>query len=102
MNERASDELDPVAIDGFIVEKQEEHLHLDFKTVRAADLSRRDDRQNLAIAITGFANANGGVIAWGVDARQSPEGVDCAVGKAAALLRSARCNAYGFLRRMSS
>lgn len=81
MDERAFDELDPVAIDGFIVEKQEEHLHLDFKTVSTADLSRREDRQNLAIAISGFANADGGVIVWGVDARQSTEGVDCAVGK---------------------
>jgi hypothetical protein len=81
MDETAFDELDPVAIDRFIADKQEENLHLDFKTVSGADLSRREDRQNLAIAISGFANSDGGVIVWGVDARQNAEGGDCAVGK---------------------
>jgi len=51
----------------FVEDKQEEHLHLDFKT--ADPRFSRDDRRNLAEAVSGFANSDGGVIIWGVDAR---------------------------------
>jgi hypothetical protein len=34
-------------------DKREEHLHLDFKTIAEAGLTRRDDRRNLAEAISG-------------------------------------------------
>jgi hypothetical protein len=71
--------LDEALIDRFITEQQEEHLHLDFKAAR--DTSLRDNRANLAIALSGFANADGGVIIWGVDARRNPQGVDCAGGR---------------------
>ncbi|MBK9618694.1 MAG: ATP-binding protein [Candidatus Obscuribacter sp.] len=43
---------------------------LDFK--RAKDQSaplRQDDRTHLAKSIGGFANSDGGVLVWGVDAR---------------------------------
>src|SRR6266849_944331 len=71
--------IDLAAIDSFIVDHHEESLHLDFKTVDP-QLSR-DDRRNLAEAISGFANAEGGLIVWGVDARPNTQGIDAAMGK---------------------
>jgi hypothetical protein len=47
----------------------------------------KSDRNNLAIALSGFANSDGGVIVWGVDARsESPDEPDvakqlCPIGK---------------------
>jgi len=61
----------------FVEDGQEEHLHLDFKT--ADPRLSRDDRKNLAEAVSGFANSDGGVIVWGVDARSGgPDGADLA------------------------
>jgi Putative DNA-binding domain len=60
------------AIDEFILNRQSEELYLDFK--RSADNGRgprvlhSTDRDNLAKAISGFGNSEGGVIVWGVDA----------------------------------
>lgn len=71
--------IDEALLDRFITEQQEEHLHLDFKAAR--DTSLKDNKTNLAIALSGFANADGGVIIWGVDARRNSQGVDCACGK---------------------
>lgn len=59
--------------------KQEEHLFLDFKLVSNPALVSRDDRRNLAKALSGFANSSGGLVVWGVDARKNAEGIDCAV-----------------------
>lgn len=64
----------------FVADHKEENLHLDFKLlVGGPELDRRDDRRNLAKALSGFANASGGVIIWGVNARKNEEGIDCAV-----------------------
>jgi predicted HTH transcriptional regulator len=52
-------------IEEYIRLEQEEHLHLEFKTVENSDLSKRDDRKNLAICVSGFANSDGGLIIWG-------------------------------------
>lgn len=65
-------------LEDFVTLRQEENLHLDFKVVKDADLSYRDDRKNLACALSGFANSSGGLIVWGVDARKNPDGIDCA------------------------
>jgi hypothetical protein len=61
------------AIDGFIVDRQSEELFLDFK--RSADNGAgqrlaQGDRANLAKAISGFGNSEGGVLVWGVDCRE--------------------------------
>lgn len=37
----------------------------------------KDMKRNLAVLLSGFANAQGGVCLWGVDARKNAEGVDC-------------------------
>jgi Putative DNA-binding domain len=78
--EQLYDSLDEALIDQFITEHQEENLHLDFKLATAA-LDGRDDRKTLARALSGFANGDGGVIVWGVDARPNVEGIDCAQDK---------------------
>lgn len=67
------------AIHQYVESKAEESLYLDFKTITRADLGSADDRRNLAIAISGFANSSGGLIVWGVDARKlDPDGPDVA------------------------
>ena len=58
------------AIEDFILSHRSEELFLDFK--RSADegtgtVLHHDDRKNLAKAISGFGNSEGGVIVWGVD-----------------------------------
>jgi predicted HTH transcriptional regulator len=68
-------------IEEFLKLEQEEHLHLDFKTINNANLNGRDDKRSLATAISGFANSSGGLIVWGIDARKNAREVDCAVGR---------------------
>lgn len=72
---RAEDLFDKIkkegetAIDGFIMIRKAEELFLDFK--QSADdgsgtLLHDNDRKNLAKAISGFGNSEGGVVVWGV------------------------------------
>ena len=63
------------AIREFIAEKTSEELFLDFK--RSADHGggsklHQDDRKNLARAISGFGNSEGGIIVWGVECSKDP------------------------------
>jgi len=69
------------AIDEFILIRQSEELFLDFK--RSADDGKGKrlhdrDLNNLAKAISGFGNSEGGVIIWGVDASQDIDDADVA------------------------
>lgn len=69
------------AIDGFIVDREMESLFLDFK--RSSDNGNGKrlsniDRKNLARAISGFGNSEGGVIVWGVDCSSDMDGADVA------------------------
>lgn len=61
----------------FVAEQRREDLTLDFK-LAPSNFSNREDRKTLAVAISGFANSNGGLIVWGVDARKDADGIDCA------------------------
>ncbi len=72
------DQLDWATIASYVELKQEEHLHLDFKTLRNAELTSGDDKRNIARCISGFANSNGGIIIWGIDARKNSDDIDCA------------------------
>jgi hypothetical protein len=60
--------------------KQEETLHLDFITLDSAGMTNPADKRNFARIVSAFANSDGGVVVWGVDARRNAEGVDCACG----------------------
>jgi hypothetical protein len=70
--------LDWQKIASFVEQKQEENLHLDFKLVANSDLSKKEDKRNFARSLSGFANSSGGIIIWGIDARENVDGVDCA------------------------
>jgi hypothetical protein len=66
------------AIDALVADRQSEELFLDFKRSADSGAGSRlhdDDRGNLAKAISGFGNSEGGVVIWGVDtSRLSREG----------------------------
>ncbi|HWX84247.1 MAG TPA: ATP-binding protein [Xanthobacteraceae bacterium] len=64
-------------VHAMIAGKVVEELFLDYKrsstSLPGAKLSD-EDRKNLAKAIAGFGNSEGGVIVWGVDCRQTKDG----------------------------
>ena len=69
------------AVDALIQDRAAEELFLDFK--RSADNGsgsklHQSDRNNLAKAISGFGNSEGGVVVWGVDCRNVPASGDVA------------------------
>ena len=73
-----------VAIDELIASRKSEELFLDFKRSsdggggsRLSDI----DRNNLAKAISGFGNSEGGVVVWGVDCSSDHTGADVAKAK---------------------
>lgn len=57
-------------LDEAVAEGWQEDLRLDFKTLanNAAPMTKTD-KKNLAEALSGFANSDGGLIVWGIDAR---------------------------------
>jgi hypothetical protein len=70
------DSLTAERLADWVKQGQEEHVQLDFKTVASADLSRGEDKKNLAKALAGFANGDGGIVVWGIDARKDADDVD--------------------------
>lgn len=70
------------AINEFINNRKSEELFLDFK-LSASELHNtnklhEDDRKNLAKAISGFGNSEGGIIVWGIDCRSGKDNNDVA------------------------
>jgi hypothetical protein len=58
--------------------KWSEALHIDFKQkqdARTGELGG-NDKEHLAIALSGFANAAGGLLVWGVDANRDDDDID--------------------------
>ncbi len=49
------EQLSLIQIDDYLSRQQEEHLQLDFKTVKSASLASADDRRNFAKSLSGFA-----------------------------------------------
>lgn len=71
-------------INQFILDRESEELFLDFK--RSSDNGKgnrlsTNDRNNLAKAISGFGNSEGGVIVWGIDCSTDFDGADVAKAK---------------------
>ena len=58
--------MDAETIRQFRHEERTEDLHLEFKRINSSDFTNENDRKNLAKAVSGFANAAGGLIVWGV------------------------------------
>ncbi len=72
------------AIEDFIADRKAEELFLDFKRSSdngAASRLSDIDRKNLAKAISGFGNSEGGVVVWGVDCSRDVDGADVAKAK---------------------
>ncbi|MFC2013850.1 helix-turn-helix domain-containing protein [Chloroflexota bacterium] len=74
------DSIDLNKINEFTESQREEDLHLDFKRLNDSKMDR-DDRKNFAKALSGFANSDGGIIVWGIDARPNSKGINCASDK---------------------
>jgi len=75
------EKYESITIDDFekyISNKQEEHSQLEFKTIKNSNLRSADDKKNLAKCLSGFANSEGGLIVWGVEAKKNEEDIDCA------------------------
>lgn len=67
--ERFFDSINIDLVEHFIQIRQQEHLQLEFKTVRDTEMRSSDDKRNLARSLSGFANSSGGLVIWGVKAR---------------------------------
>ncbi|CAL65848.1 helix-turn-helix domain-containing protein [Christiangramia forsetii] len=76
--------IDLKEIDRFIEEGQEENLNLEFKTVNFPNYNEQNkefDKKNLSEVISGFANSNGGIIIWGIKAKNNSKNQDVAQSK---------------------
>jgi predicted HTH transcriptional regulator len=69
------------ALEELLAEREEETLHLEFKTLadHSSGTLTRDDRRTLAKAVCGLANAEGGTLIIRVES-QNVEGIDVATG----------------------
>ena len=65
------------ALDWFLIERREETLHLEFKTLSSNSGLNREDRKMIAKAICGFCNAEGGLLVIGVETKRV-DGIDTA------------------------
>ena len=69
------------AIRDFVIEREYETFFLDFKRSASDGESihlHASDRRNLAKAISGFGNSEGGVVVWGIDCSRDQDGADVA------------------------
>jgi hypothetical protein len=71
--------IDLDEIDRYISEGQEENVNLEFKTVNHPDINSLSfDKKNISKTISGFANSNGGIIIWGIKAKNNSLNQDVA------------------------
>lgn len=63
------DNIDAAELAAMRERREEESLHLDFKRMSTSGEPNDPDKQNLRKAISGFANAAGGIILWGVESK---------------------------------
>ncbi len=66
------DKIDANALGAMKDRREEESLNLDFKRMDPSGEPTADDKKNLREAISGYANAAGGIILWGVESK-APE-----------------------------
>jgi hypothetical protein len=72
------------AIDRFISERRSEELFIDYKKSADDGIGTKlhhIDRGNLAKAVSGFGNSEGGLVIWGVTCQQDPVVGDVPTGK---------------------
>ena len=70
--------IDLKMIEKYVSSKQQEDLHLEFKELANGQSIGKDDRKNLAKAISGFANSDGGIVIWGISTKKDEDRVDAA------------------------
>ncbi|MDY0780694.1 ATP-binding protein [Tenacibaculum sp. IB213877] len=78
------EKIDLDEINRFIIEGQEENLNLEFKTTSHPNYNqhnREDDKKNLSKTLSGFSNSNGGIIVWGIKAKENEKKQDIATTK---------------------
>lgn len=78
------DKLDIEEIERFINDGQEENLNIEFKTVVHPNYNQHnkdDDKKNISKTLSGFANSNGGIIVWGIKAKENDKKQDIATEK---------------------
>ncbi|TXF90834.1 ATP-binding protein [Neolewinella aurantiaca] len=78
--EKYFDEIDLEELKRFVKDKREEDVHLEFKRavhLNFNDKNRNSDKKNLSKCLSGFANSDGGILIWGIEAAMN-NGVDCA------------------------
>lgn len=71
-------------IERFIQDIQEENVHLEFKTTMHPiynNENREFDKKNISKVISGFANSNGGIVIWGIKAKENEKKQDVAYKK---------------------
>jgi len=68
------DSSDIAVIHRFVEHQWQESVHLEFKTLANGRTFEKNDRQNPAQAISGFANAEGGIIVWGIECKPYSNG----------------------------
>lgn len=76
--------IDINEIERFIQDGQEENSFIEFKTVvhpNYNDKNREDDKKNISKTISGFANSNGGLVIWGIKAKENDKKQDIATEK---------------------
>lgn len=76
--------IDLTEIERYILDKQEENISLEFKTVNHPNYNldnREFDKKNYSEGLSGFANSNGGIIIWGVKAKENHQKQDVAYEK---------------------
>jgi hypothetical protein len=66
------DKIDAAELAAMKDRRDEESLNLDFKRMDPSGEPSADDKRNLREAISGYANAAGGIILWGVESK-APE-----------------------------
>lgn len=78
------DSINIEEIDRYVNEGQEENLTLEFKTVVHPNYNqhnREDDKKNISKTFSGFANSIGGIVVWGVKAKENFNKQDVATDK---------------------
>ncbi|MEP7119947.1 MAG: ATP-binding protein [Byssovorax sp.] len=66
-------------LEEWVRSKKEESLHLEFKTAQGqSGQPETQDIKNFAKALSGFANTEGGVLAFGIKTKKTDSGADCA------------------------
>ncbi len=63
------DNIDGAELAAMKDRREEESLNLDFKRMDPSGEPSSDDKKNLREAISGYANAAGGIILWGVESK---------------------------------